>query len=51
MTHWFWFGILVGADLLPSTGFKINFLLNDLLAGFQNLYDLCFFVIRIFSQL
>ena len=23
-----WFGILVGANLLPSTGFKMNFLVN-----------------------
>ena len=36
MTDWFWFEILVGADLLPSTGFKINFLAADqLLKEFQ----------------
>jgi len=28
MTDWFWFEILVGADLLPSTGFKMNFLVK-----------------------
>ena len=27
-TDWCWFGILVGADLLPSTGFKMNFLVK-----------------------
>ena len=26
----FWFELLVGADLLPSTGFKMNFLVQNL---------------------
>ena len=28
MINWCWFEILVGADLLPSTGFKMNFLIK-----------------------
>ena len=27
-TDWCWFELLVGADLLPSTGFKVNFLVK-----------------------
>ena len=27
-TDWCWFELLVGADLLPSTGFKMNFLVK-----------------------
>ena len=28
MTDWFWFEILVGTNLLPSTGFMMNFLVK-----------------------
>ena len=42
MTNCCEFGILVGADLLPSTRLRWTYYLNDLLVGFQNLQcDLC----------
>ena len=51
MTDWFWFKLLVGADLLPSTGFKMNFL-DKWSAGRISKFIMrsLFFVIRIFFQ-
>ena len=50
-TNWFWFEPLVGADLLPSTEFKMNFLVKWSAGGISKfVMRSLFFVIRIFSQ-
>ena len=51
ITEWCWFGILVEADLLPSSGFKMNFLVKWYFGGISKfiMWSL-FLLMRIFYQ-